>query len=417
MGCDIYVYMDWGTYSDPELIGILRQEISRGKEIFSFIGGQAWLEHGEFTMLDPDLGQYEGPQYLKTDKRNFGLFLDSSPDRWGRMLIKRREAIRAKNEKRKQASLTEIDFLLGVYDGNRMGALRFKTDPAGPFLDNDSELASPPWTSIRNLEHASLQIDMEGSENRREYEEWINMLVRPGSSLGGARPKAVVTDREGALWIAKFPHSADERDAGAWEKVLSDVAKTAGIAVPETKVQKFSAKGHTFLSKRFDRDDMGGRIHFASAMTLLGEEDGADFSTGISYLDIAIFICRCGINVEKNLEELWRRIVFNIAVSNCDDHLRNHGFILKNRGWELSPAYDMNPEPDGIGLKLNISEDENFLDFDLAMNVISYFRISANRAREILDDVKNAVSCWKNTAAQYNISKTEQEMTAAAFRV
>jgi len=191
--------MDWESSDTPEYIGILREDISRGKEIFSFTGERTWLERGEFTMLDPDLGNYEGPQYLKTGKRNFGLFLDSSPDRWGRMLIKRREVIRAKKENRKPLPLTEADYLLGVYDGNRMGALRFKSNPAGPFLDDNSKLAAPPWTSIRDLEHASLQIEKKDSEDCPEYEDWIEMLVRPGSSLGGARPKAVVTGRKGAI--------------------------------------------------------------------------------------------------------------------------------------------------------------------------------------------------------------------------
>jgi len=416
MSREIYVYMDRGPDSGSEHIGILRQNILRGKEVFSFTGERAWLEHGEFSMLDPELGQFEGTQYLRAGKRNFGLFLDSSPDRWGRMLIKRRELIRARKENRKPSVLTEADFLLGVYDGNRIGALRFKTNPMGPFLDDDSELATPPWASIRDLEFASLQIEKEGSENEREYEKWVEMLVKPGSSLGGARPKAVITDKNDALWIAKFPGAGDERDMGAWEKVLNDIAANAGINVPETKLQKFSTKGHSFLSKRFDRNTKGARIHFASAMTLLGEEDGADFSSGVSYLDIALFICRYGINVEKNLEELWRRVIFNIAVSNCDDHLRNHGFILKNRGWELSPCFDMNPEPDGSGLKLNISQDDNSLDFDLAMSVVRYFRIPPARALEILRDVKNAVAGWRAAASRYNISKTEQEMTAGAFR-
>jgi len=233
------------------------------------------------------------------------------------------------------------------------------------------------------------------------------------TGIGGA----VIIDRKNSLWIAKFPGNSDDRDTGAWEKTLSDMAAAAGIDVPETKVVQFSKKGHTFLSRRFDRDMNGRRIHFASAMTLLGHEYSADYSTGISYLDIMQFICRCGINIEKNLEELWRRMVFNIAVSNCDDHLRNHGFILKNRGWELSPAYDMNPEPDGTGLKLNITQDDNSLDFELAMSVIKYYRISAKRAGEILNQVKKAVGAWRKIASGYNISKTEQELVAGAFRV
>ena len=415
MNKNIFVYLDHGN-NLQEHIGILRQDISRGKEIFSFTGELAWLEHSVYAILDPDLKQFQGPQYLKTDKRNFGLFLDSSPDRWGRMLIKRRELIRAKNEKRNPSVLSETDYLLGVYDNNRMGALRFKTNPEGAFLDDDSKQAAPPWASIRNLEYASLQIEKDGCENLIEYEKWLELLVKPGSSLGGARPKAVITDTNGELWMAKFPGNSDERDIGAWEKVLNDIAINAGINVPETKLQKFDAKGHTFLSKRFDRINKDKRIHFASAMTLLGEKDGADFSTGVSYLDIAMIIIRYGINADKNLEELWRRIVFNVAVSNCDDHLRNHGFLLGDGCWELSPAYDMNPEPYGTGLKLNISQNDNSLDFDLAMSIISYFRLSASKAEKILKDVKSTVSCWREIASKYDISQREQEMTKGAFR-
>jgi serine/threonine-protein kinase HipA len=297
-----------------------------------------------------------------------------------------------------------------------MGALRFKRDPGGTFLDSNQELATPPWASIRDLEYASLQIEKDNSAEMTDYGNWLGMLVKPGSSLGGARPKANVVDENGVLWIAKFPSANDEKDTGAWEKVLNELAASSGITVPESEALVFSGNQHTFLTKRFDRSDQHHRIHFASAMTLLGEQDGADYSSGASYLDMAGFICRFSNKVEYNLEELWRRMVFNIAVSNCDDHLRNHGFILKNSGWELSPAYDMNPDETGTGLKLNISENDNSLDFDLAMSVISHFCLSPEKAQSILKEVQKSVSSWRQTAVKYGISRMEQEMVERAFR-
>ena len=414
---DIYVYVDWVGMSEPLLMGILHSDVIRGKEIFSFDTDRKWLEDGLFRMLDPDLGQFTGAQYLRDEKSNFGLFLDSSPDRWGRMLMRRREAILARGEGRKARTLYETDYLLGVYDGNRMGALRFKLSPDGDFMDNNKDLATPPWASIRDLEYASLQLERDDIVDDPEYTKWLGMLIAPGSSLGGARPKANILDEQGNLWIAKFPSGNDSKDMGAWEMVVNELAREAGINVAKGRAQRFSSKQHTFLSKRFDRTPTGERIHFASAMTLLGHTDGDDYSTGVSYLDLVEFIIANGANVDANLEELWRRIAFNIAVSNCDDHLRNHGFILTDRGWILSPAYDVNPDEHGTGLKLNLSEDDNSLDFDLAMSVSPYFRLSESRATEILQSIKQPVSNWNKIAVKYNISRSEQELVAPAFHI
>lgn len=413
---EIYVYIDRAEQEAPLLIGILSCDVIRGKEIFSFSADKQWLEHKQFRILDPDLGQFSGPQYLRDEKINFGLFLDSAPDRWGRMLIKRREAILAREESRKPELLRETDFLLGVYDGNRMGALRFKTDPFGEFLDNHKEMATPPWASIRDLEYASRQLEREDIADAPEYAKWLGMLIAPGSSLGGARPKANIQDEKGNLWIAKFPSRNDSKDVGAWEKVVNRLAMNCGIDVAESKAQPFLGKQHTFLSKRFDRMPSGKRIHFASAMTLLGKTDGEDSATGAGYLNLVEFIITQGADVNRNLEELWRRVVFNIAVSNCDDHLRNHGFLLTDQGWTLSPAYDINPDEYGTGLKLNISENDNSLDFGLALEVAPYFRLSKERADSILSDVQKAVSCWKSVATQYNIPRLEQEWMEPAFR-
>lgn len=412
---DIYVYADWDGLDEPSLMGVLHSDYIRGKEVFSFAYDKAWLQSGEFRLLDPNLGQFGGSQYIRDEKPNFGAFLDSSPDRWGRLLMKRREAIMARSKDCKSRVLTETDYLLGVYDGSRMGALRFKLNPTGEFLDDNKELTTPPWANIRDLEYASLKLEADDSIDDPEYRKWLNMLIAPGSSLGGARPKANVVDTEGHLWIAKFPSGNDSKDMGAWEKVVNILAARCGIDVPETQAEHYSSKQHTFLSRRFDRTNDGRRIHFASAMTMLGQSDGADHTTGASYLDIVDFLIRHGANVDRDLEQLWRRIVFNIAVSNCDDHLRNHGFLLTENGWVLSPAYDINPDENGTGLKLNISEDDNSLDFGLALSVSPFFRVSEVAAEAILKEVEATTANWRKVASDCGISRSEQELVRLAF--
>ena len=413
---DIYVYMDWFESEEPIFMGVLHSEIIRGKEVFSYENNPAWLKHAQFRALDPDLSEFVGKQYLPEDKSNFGLFLDSAPDRWGRTLMRRREVIAARAENRSSRVLTEADFLMGIYDGNRMGALRFKHSPEGGFMDNNKALATPPWTSIRELEYASLQLEKEEQPDAVEHIQWLNMLLAPGSSLGGARPKANILDEKGHLWIAKFPSGHDVKNMGAWEFMVAKMARKCGIVMSECKAQKFSSNHHTFLTKRFDRNGAGRRVHFASAMTLLGYTDGANHSDGVSYLELAEWIMSNCDNTNQNLEQLWRRIVFNIAVSNCDDHLRNHGFILTDKGWQLSPAYDMNPDENGMGLKLNISENDNSLDFDLALSEAKYFSLSDARAESILKEIKSVVSAWRKYATECDISRAEQELVARAFR-
>lgn len=411
----IYIYADWLALGESVLIGELYSELLRGKEVFSFAYNNAWLQSDNAYQLDPDLGLFEGLQYLNDDKSNFGLFLDSSPDRWGRVLMKRREAALARKEERNTNKLFETDFLLGVFDGHRMGALRFKLDKDGSFLNDDERLASPPWTSIRQLEQISLRLEEDDSLDDPDYLKWLQMLVSPGSSLGGARPKASVLDNEGNLWIAKFPSKNDNDDIGAWEMVVYELAIQSGIDMAESKAQKFSSNQHTFLTKRFDRTTEGQRIHFASAMTLLGYTDGTDASSGVSYLELVDFITKNGANPESDLKQLWRRVVFSICVSNTDDHLRNHGFLLTEKGWELSPAYDINPVETGVGLKLNISEDDNSLDLDLATQVAPYFRVTNDEANVIIDDIIERVSSWRDYANKYKISRLEQENKADAF--
>jgi serine/threonine-protein kinase HipA len=429
----IYAYLDTQDFAQPVLLGTLYRDRVRGKEVFSFQVSDEWLASGTLcSMLDPDLGRFSGRQYVRDGKVNFGIFLDSAPDRWGRMLIKRREALLARTSasasagatagrsverrstERKATALYESDFLLNVYDGSRMGALRLKTEPSGDFLDNRKELAIPPWASIRELEYASLCMEQADEPLSREYEQWLNMLTRPGSSLGGARPKANIADQDGNLWIAKFPSANDDKDVGAWEKVVNELAADCGINVSPSMARCFSSRQHTFLVKRFDRNG-AGRIHLASAMTLLGAKDGADADSGVSYLDLAGIIIRYGADITHNLEELWRRMVFNIAISNCDDHLRNHAFLLSASGWTLAPAYDLNPDEQGTGLKLNITEHDNALDATLAFEVLPYFRLSPQRAASILRDIKTAVARWDRVAEQYAIPLVERTRVAPAF--
>jgi len=407
---DILVYADWFELKGLQLMGTLNVAHVKGREVFSFAYHEPWLQSGRAQGLDPDLQLFSGPQYLTTGKKNFGIFTDSAPNRWGQLLMKRKEALSARLEKRKEGTLFAEDYLLGVHDAQRMGALRFKLSEEGPFLQDGETLAAPPWASLRDLEFASLQLEKESLPDKDSL-KWLNILLASGASLGGARPKAGVTDEKGHLWIAKFPGAADRTDIGAWEMITNTLAIEAGLDVADGQARRLGEKRHTYLTKRFDRIGTKRRIHFASAMTLLGQEDGAE---GVSYLDLAGFIIKNGADVKRDLEELWRRMVFNIVVKNTDDHLRNHGFLLGVKGWSLAPAYDMNPNPLGQGLTLNITETDNSLDFGLALSVAKYFRVEKN-AEAILKKVKRVVGKWKTGAKKFGIPASETSAMARAF--
>ncbi|MCU7512348.1 MAG: HipA domain-containing protein [Ignavibacteria bacterium] len=411
---EILVYAHWLEMQEPLPVGSLFVEKIKGREIFSFEYSDDWLKSKYVQIIDPDLQLFRGIQYTKGNKSNFGSLLDSSPDRWGRILMKRREAALARKEKRSENTLLESDFLLGVYDEHRTGGLRFKLEPLGPFLNADRKFAAPPWTSLRELEAVSMKIENEDLIDDPEYLNWLNMLIAPGSSLGGARPKASIIDEKADLWIAKFPSIQDGKDIGAWEMVAHELAVQCGLHVAEARVEKFSGRYHTFLSKRFDRRKTT-RIHYSSAMTMLGYNDGDDFSEGVSYLEIADFLSANGADVTADLEELWRRIVFSICISNTDDHLRNHGFLLTEKGWLLSPAFDINPVETGTGLKLNISETDNSLDTGLALEVTDYFRLKKTKAEKIIKEIREKVSMWESIAGKYNISRAETDLMKSAF--
>lgn len=415
---EILVYADWSGLAQQAKMGILRVEQIRGEEIFSFEYNKQWLLNNNIRNLDPDLKFFGGAQYLNNEKVNFGMFLDSAPDRWGKMLMKRREAIRARKLGEQPKSLMESDFLLGVNDATRMGGLRFKLDESGDFLESNEEVKTPPITSIRELEQASLHLENDAFFEKNEASKWLNMILAPGSSLGGARPKANVINTDGSLWIAKFPSKNDEKNSGAWEYIVNQLAKKLDITVATAVTSRYSQNHHTYLTKRFDRTKTNERIHFASAMTLLGYKDGYSYQEGASYLELVDLIEQYGSQADKDIKELWRRIVFSVAVSNTDDHLRNHGFLLsKDGGWHLSPAYDINPNEDGVGLSLNISEEENSLDYDLCLSVAEYFRWKINDAKEFISLTKKEVVNWATVASEIGIARSEKNQMERAFKI
>jgi serine/threonine-protein kinase HipA len=410
---NIYVYAHWIGLSEPLLMGVLAAHYAKGRKAFSFEYNKNWLKTKDHILIDPDIQFYSGPQFTDA-KENFGIFMDSMPDTWGRTLMRRRAIQEARSKGEKVRTLYEIDYLMGVYDDSRMGALRFKLDPDGPFLDNSENTPTPPWSSVEELQAAAKALENEDGND--EVKKWLAILIAPGSSLGGARPKANILDKDKNLWIAKFPAKNDTIDKAAWEFLAYKLAIKAGINMSECNIQKIAGNFHTFFTKRFDREN-GKRIHFASAMTMTGNNEDTIRDNLASYLELAEFIQNYGCNIEENLEQLWRRIVFNIAISNTDDHLRNHGFILTNKGWILSPAYDLNPTIDKDGLALNIDMDDNALNHDLAKSVGKYFRLDNNQMNKIISEVKTEVSKWREIATKIGISKLEQELMQKAFNL
>lgn len=408
---DIYVYADWIGLEGPKLIGVLTAQQAKGRKAFSFHYDKDWIRSEAQRLLDPDIQWFTGAQH-PNGKENFGVFMDSMPDTWGRRLMVRRAAQKAAEEGKAAPHLYDIDFLLGVYDETRMGALRFKLEPNGPFLDHDAQFPTPPWSTIRELQHAAALIDSDASN--AETKRYLAILIAPGSSLGGARPKANLLDEKGHLWIAKFPSQADTIDKAAWEYLAYRLALKAGIEMSDCKIQKISGRHHTFFTKRFDRVGKG-RIHFASAMTMTGNDEDVLKTNPASYLDLALFIQTHGCHVAKDLHQLWRRIVFNIAISNTDDHPRNHGFLLNERGWRLSPAYDINPSTEKNGLQLNIDESNNTPDLELARSVGDYFQLNAAEMDQIIAEVVNSVKKWKKMAIEIGIRRSEIEIMEGAF--
>jgi hypothetical protein len=364
--------------------------------------------------LSDDLNNYPGQQYTQPDKDIFGCFSDALPDRWGRTLLLRREQIAAAEEKRPIRRLSSFDFLTGIDDFSRMGGFRFKEDLDGEFINVSESLKIPPLTDIRELIAASAEIEKCEENNMLPDRKWIAQLVQPGTSLGGARPKANVIDTDKTLYVAKFPSRKDDYDTGLWEHFSHLLAIKAGINAATTKVLTTGEKYHTLLSKRFDRSQEGKRIHFASAMTLLGLEDGDNATNGHGYLDMVDFILQNCTDVERNLQELYRRVAFNICIGSSDDHFRNHGFLLTAKGWTLSPAYDMNPTLNEYQ-SLLISSTTNKSDLSILFDTCEDYMINFKTAEKIISEVVEVVKEWRELAIRLGISKSEMNMFAGVL--
>ena len=405
----LYVYADFDWLKEIELIGELGYESLRGSDSYCFTFSDGWLKkHGDLFLSD-DLNNYPGQQYTQPGKDIFGCFSDALPDRWGRTLLLRREQLAAMEEKRPVRRLSSFDFLIGIDDFSRMGAFRFRENPDGDFINVSKSLKIPPLTDIRELIAASAEIERSEEDNVLPDRKWIVQLVQPGSSLGGARPKASVIDTNKTLYVAKFPSRKDDYDAGLWEHFSHLLAAKSGINAAKTKVIATGEKYHTLLSERFDRTVGEKRIHFASAMTLLGLNDGDNATTGHGYLDIVDFIIQNCTDVEYNLQELYRRVAFNICIGNSDDHFRNHGFLLTAKGWTLSPAYDMNPTLNGYQ-SLLISATSNRAELSILLDVCGDYMLNCKTAEDIISEVTEAVKGWRELAVRLGISKREMDM-------
>lgn len=405
----LYVFADFDWLKEPRLIGELSYESLRGSDSYGFCYSDDWLRDYGNLFLSDDLNNYPGQQYTAPGKDIFGCFSDALPDRWGRTLINRREQILAKEEKRPVRRLSSFDYLVGIEDYSRMGGLRFKDSLDGEYINASEVLRIPPITDIRELIAACSEIEKSEEENHLPERRWIEQLVQPGSSLGGARPKASVIDENKILHIAKFPSRKDDYDTGLWEHFSHLLAKKAGIHAAETRVIFTNDKYHTLLSRRFDRKEDGKRIHFASAMTLLGLNDGDNANTGHGYLDIVDFILQNCTNVEDNLQELYRRVAFNICIGNSDDHFRNHGFLLTAKGWTLSPAYDMNPTLNEFQ-SLLVSSTSNKAELGILLDTCEDYMLNRKIAEKIISEVIEVVKGWREMATRLGISKREMEL-------
>ncbi len=410
----LYVYADFDWLKEIELIGELGYETLRGSDSYSFSFHDEWLrKHGDL-FLSEDLNNYPGMQYTDPGKDIFGCFSDALPDRWGRTLLLRREQIVASEEGRPIHRLSSFDFLTGIDDYSRMGGFRFKEEKDGDFINVDESLKIPPLADVRDLIAASMEIERNEEENLLPAKKWINQLVIPGSSLGGARPKACVIDKNNTLYAAKFPSRKDDYDAGLWEHFAHLLALKARIHAAFTKVLSVGEKYHTLLSRRFDRTPEGRRIHFASAMTLLGLSDGNNATTGNGYPDIVDFILQNCTHVEANLQELYRRVAFNVCIGNSDDHLRNHGFLLTAKGWTLSPAYDMNPTLNEFQ-SLLITPTSNKADLRILLDACEDYMLGREVAEDIIREVAHAVKDWRSLAIRLGISKREMDVFASVL--
>lgn len=410
------VFADFDWLDKPELVGELCYEKLRGSESYAFRFDDNWLKFHAGIKLSEDINNYPGLQYTQPGNDIFGCFSDALPDRWGRTLLKRREQIQASEEKRAVRNLSSFDYLMGIDDFSRMGGFRLKRELDGDFINVSPSLKIPPQTELRQLVLASQEVEKSEENDVLPEKKWIAQLIQPGTSLGGARPKAGVLDDSGNLCIAKFPSRKDDYDTGLWEHFSHLLARKAGIYAAQTKVLGGLGKYHTLLSKRFDRTDEGKRIHFASSMSLIGLRDGDNAQGGYGYLNIVDFILQSCCDVEKNLQELYRRVAFNICIGNSDDHFRNHGFLLTPRGWTLSPAYDMNPTLNEYQ-SLLINESSNKADIRTLLESCESYMIKKEVAKNIIRQVQAAVAGWENLAVLLQIPAREVTMFKDRFKL
>lgn len=395
-------------------MGVLHRQAARGGDVYWFEFDADWLGRRDPIALDPDLLPAPGRTYPPAGRTQFGVFMDSAPDRWGRTLMQRREALLAVQEKRPARTLMEWDYLLGVHDHSRLGALRFRANLQSPFLDDARTNAAPPLASLRELQAAARALEEDRGGDDAHIRTVLDQLLAPGSSLGGARPKASVVDERGQLCIAKFPSGQDEWDVEAWEAVAHRLAQRAGVRVPAIRTVRFTPEGRTFIAQRFDRTSTGGRLAFVSAMTLLQRADG---DSDASYLELVDLLQSRGAQTQADCEELFRRVVLSICISNTDDHLRNHGFIIGSAGLVLSPAFDINPNPHKKQLSLAIDEVNATLSLNVAESAAQYYGLGIERAREIVGQVRKAVQHWPEEAKALGIPSREQQLMRPAFLV
>ena len=356
---------------------------------------------------------YTGIQYTRPEHDIFACFSDALPDRWGRTLLNRREQIAATDENRAVRRLTSFDYIMGIDDASRMGGFRFAETLGGKFINCEESLRVPPLSNVRELMQAAHEIELSEEKHLLPSKKWLAQLLHPGTSLGGARPKASVIDENGSLTVAKFPSRKDDYDVAQWEHFCHIMGRKAGLNVAETRTID-GEDYHILLSKRFDRNGDGKRIHFASALTLLGLTDGDNSSTGYGYSDIVDFIIQHGSNVEQNLDELYRRVAFYIIIGNSDDHFRNHGFLLTRKGWELSPAYDINPTlADNQSLLINRTTSES--DLNILLASAGDYMLSHDKAKGIITEVKTAMKSWRTEARRLGLPQRDIDMFAPRF--
>lgn len=390
-------------------LGQLHRAGSAASDPIAFSYGSEWLASWAAFPIDPSIPMYEGDQYGRSG-RLFGIFSDCAPDRWGRALLERRESIIARRQGRSVRRLGEWDFLLGVSDKVRTGALRFLDESGEPLSEGPPRV--PPVTRLRELQHRAQQFEEDVEASPDDEEDELALLIAPGSSLGGARPKANYLSEQGDYWIAKFPSKSDTYDVGAWEQVLHLLAAEAMIEVPPSDLLRLEGRHHAFCSHRFDRAGSGRRL-YASAMTLAGKLAGED----ASYLDLVDAIERFGDPnaIDRDLREVFTRLVFNVLVSNRDDHLRNHAFLRGRKGWRLAPAFDLNPSDARAGHVLSLDGASHEPDLALAMDTHDFYRIGRADAESIIQRVQAAVVRWRAKATALGLSRNEIDRMAPAF--